>query len=108
MIEVLTAMTLISIVIFPLISDELSVTKISRASMYQTIALNQMNNLADILNAQYVLPDFDKKLLLWQQDNGRLLPQGKGDYSLFSTHVCQIRLHWFYYHMYHEKLMVSC
>ncbi len=106
MIEVLTAMGIISLVLLSLLSYQISMIK----NLYQTnlknIATIQLMNFSEMLRANKQARH--AALSAWNKDNAAILPQGQGDYSVVDDHQCEITVSWVAGKQETESIVIFC
>lgn len=108
MIEVLVSMGIISTVFLSLLAYQIIVIKKTMASNWDAIATLQLMNFAQMLWVNADSTHQNKSLKLWNRDNKRLLPDGRGDFILEDDHWCHIDLKWFYQKKQDKSIDVFC
>ena len=108
MIDVLTAMTLFSVILPPLVLFQISEGRKVRLNLYQVIATNQISNFAELLSDEKNTTQNIKALSAWNNTNKLLLPEGFGTYQIISSHICLITLQWFYQKIRRKQIKVFC
>ncbi len=108
MFEVLISICIVSLVFLSLLAYQISVTKNTMASNWDAIATMQLMNFVEMLRVNSDSTYQNKSLRLWNRDNKRLLPNGRGDFELDDNHHCHINLKWFYRKKQSESIDVFC
>lgn len=106
--EVLISMGIVSLVFLSLLAYQISVMKNTMASNWDAIATMQLMNFAEMLRVNADSNHQNKSLKLWNRDNKRLLPNGRGDFELENDHQYHIDLQWFYRKKQGESIDVIC
>lgn len=94
MIDLLTAMLLVSIVLFSLLMYQIDMLKRVHANQYKTLATIQLMNFSELLLAS----DEEKRATLfskWNAYNQHHLPQGEGEWDETIDHQCRVTVAWF-------------
>lgn len=107
-IEVLVSMGIVSLVFLSLLAYQISVLKNTNQSNFQAIAQLQLMNFAQMLHVNADSTYQNKSLSLWNRDNKRLLPDGRGDFELEDGHQCHLVLNWVYRKKQSESIDVFC
>ena len=108
MIEVLISMGIIALVFLSLLSYQISVSNNMVESNLHAIATMQLMNFVEMLRVNADSTYQNKSLKLWNRDNKRLLPSGRGDFVLEDDHQCHIYLKWIYRKKQSESVDVFC
>lgn len=108
MIEVLTAMSITTIVLLSLLSYQIGLVKEAAYLNMQSIAQMQLMNATQILIANQTSRNRRAAWNQWNKDNATVLPQGQGSDNAIDTHLCVVTLNWFYYHARSESITTVC
>jgi Tfp pilus assembly protein PilV len=108
MIEVLVSMGIVSLVFLSLLAYQISVLKNTDQSHFQAIAQQQLMNFTEMLRVNADSTYQNKALKLWNRDNKKLLPKGRGDFEFEDNHQCHIDLKWVYRKKQSESVDVFC
>ena|SRR3990167_10444432 len=108
MIEVLISLGVVALVFLSLLSYQLSLLKNTERFNFQAIAQLQLMNFAEMLRLNANSDERNKSLLLWNHDNKRLLPEGRGSFVLKDNHQCHLSLDWVYRKKQSESIDVFC
>lgn len=95
MIDLLTAMLLVSIVLLSLLIYQIDMLKSVHANQYKTLATIQLMNFSELLLASR---DEKKRAALfsrWNAYNQHHLPQGEGEWDETIDHQCRVTVTWF-------------
>jgi prepilin-type N-terminal cleavage/methylation domain-containing protein len=91
-IEVLIAMVLFSIALLSFEKTHGMAIAWSEQNGLQSLALQQIKNMAFILSLKPA--NFDEMKEHWNQENRQLLPKGKGEIIHLGEHNTQVRIFW--------------
>lgn len=108
MIEVLISMGIISLVLLSLLSYQISMIKSIDQSRLKTIATTQLINFSEMLRINTTHSQRKSALRIWNKDNARLLPQGRGAFHEIDDHQCKISVKWFFQKWKLESMVVFC
>ena len=108
LIEVLIAMGMVALVFLSLLSYQISISKNIVESNFESIAIMQLMNLAEMLRVNADSTYQNKSLKLWNRDNKKLLPEGHGNFESDDNHQCHIDLKWVYRKKQSESVDVFC
>lgn len=93
LIEVLIAWSIVSIVLLSMIVLQTKLLQQNYMSYLQSIAVIQVNSMLERLQVNQSTTMRQRELNEWNQQNVKLLPQGKGNYVCQNNH-CKITLWW--------------
>jgi len=108
MIDVLAAMAIVSSVIFSLLFYQMEQLQVVHSALYRTIAINQIDNLTDMIQRNNQSKKQRDILSVWNNDNSSMLPQAVGEILDDSSHKCLITLQWFYLKIQAEQIYFRC
>ncbi len=108
MIEVIISMGLIALVLLSLLPCQINLLKYSSQLNFKTIAHNQLINFSDMLLVNTDDAKRNAALSAWNEINANILPQGKGELTDMSEHVCEIKINWGFKKPTTESIIVFC
>lgn len=89
LIEVLISLLILSLILLGFDAMEIDALRENRNAYYFSVAENQLNSIAQRIQAHP--QDITKQLMIWNQQNQQILPQGKGNVSgLFPNYIVTI------------------
>lgn len=108
MIEVLTAISITTIVLLSLLSYQIGLVKDAAYLNDESIAQMQLINATQIVIANSTTYNRRAALDKWNKDNAVLLPQGTGNVESVEKHICVVMLNWFYYRARSKSITTVC
>lgn len=95
LVEVLVAITIFSLILLPLLANNLRQTRDTYQSYFCTLAVAQAQSMLERLRANHSLAARRREYQAWNRLNEQLLPQGHGSYTCRQyDHQCLVSLEW--------------
>lgn len=93
LIEVLVAWLILMTVLLGLLRLQVLALQSAYHNFWQTMAVTQLSNLIERLHANQTDGFRQRELMLWNQQNQKLLPRSRGDLRCHAK-ICRIELQW--------------